>query len=92
MIQKDECNTSLPQLNIYDLARHPLCYCNSLDDFARPEVEVLLDDGQQLALTVLAGPVVEDADGDGLSNTDSVGHLKWRRGVSVATELTDTLP
>lgn len=45
------------------------------DDDPRPEVKVLLDDVQQLPLTLLRRAIVEDGDGQRMGHTDGIGHL-----------------
>jgi len=46
-----------------------------LDDAARTQVEVVLDDLQQLLLGVLGGAVVKHSDRNGLCHADGVRHL-----------------
>lgn len=46
------------------------------DDDTRAEVEVLLHDLQQLLLAPLGGPIVEDGDGQGVSHSNGVRHLR----------------
>lgn len=48
---------------------------DSLTDDTGPEVPVLLDDGDELLVGLLAGTVGIDIDGQRLSNTDGVGEL-----------------
>ena len=47
-----------------------------LDDAARTQVEVVLDDLQQLLLGVLGGAVVKHSDRNGLCHADGVRHLR----------------
>lgn len=49
------------------------------DDDPRSEVKVLLDDVQQLPLTLLRGSVVEDGDGQRVGHTNGIGHLGWEK-------------
>ena len=60
---------------------------HSLDDLAWPEVEVLHDDLEQLALRVLAGAVVEDGDGDGLGHAYRVRYLVAQKTCVLAFKL-----
>ena len=49
-----------------------------LDNLARSQVEVILNDFHQLLGRLVGGAVVEDGDRDGLSDTDGIRNLKQK--------------
>lgn len=45
------------------------------DNDSRTEIKVPLHNVKQLSLTLVRGPVVEDGNGEGMGNSDSIGNL-----------------
>lgn len=45
------------------------------DNDSRTEIKVLLHNVKQLSLTLVGGPIVEDRNGEGMGNSNGIGHL-----------------